>query len=298
MKFRAHETFPIRKGWLSKGLKNIRETPDVFVSKEENPMDVLGIGANMVKALRYWLQATNLTTEPQSGRRDQSITPLGKIIYDNDPYFEEIGSLWLVHYALATNEDNATSWYLFFNEFNALEFNEDDFYRSLRKYIMIRDEKMPSARVISDDFKCVINTYYAGKRGEIPDFDPESNLECPLTELGLIDYVTAVQGNRIYRKTPPKAENIPSLIILALILATHTGEKEIKISSLTNEKNSVGKVFNIDMITMLNVLYEIEKMEYIKIIRTAGLDVINVLTDMTFEDSVKKYYDELNSERG
>ena len=28
-------------------------------------MDVLGIGANMVKSLRYWLQATGLTVEPE-----------------------------------------------------------------------------------------------------------------------------------------------------------------------------------------------------------------------------------------
>ena len=55
MKFRAHDTFFIRKGWLSKGMKYVQKKPDVFVAKDENPMDVLGIGANMVKALRYWL---------------------------------------------------------------------------------------------------------------------------------------------------------------------------------------------------------------------------------------------------
>ena len=57
MKFRAHDTLFIRRGWLSKGMKYVRYKPDVFVAKEENPMDVPGIGANMVKALRYWLQA-------------------------------------------------------------------------------------------------------------------------------------------------------------------------------------------------------------------------------------------------
>ena len=51
MKFRAHDTFFIRKGWLSKGMKAVHNCPDLFVSKKENPMDVLGLGANMVKAL-------------------------------------------------------------------------------------------------------------------------------------------------------------------------------------------------------------------------------------------------------
>ena len=41
MKFRAHDTFFIRKGWLSKGMKHVHQKPHVFVDKEENPMDVL-----------------------------------------------------------------------------------------------------------------------------------------------------------------------------------------------------------------------------------------------------------------
>ena len=61
MKFRAHDTFFIRKGWLSKGMERIVEKPDLFVDKAENPMDILGIGSNMVKALRYWMQTVGLT---------------------------------------------------------------------------------------------------------------------------------------------------------------------------------------------------------------------------------------------
>ena len=52
MKFRAHDTFFIRKGWLNKGLRNVNADAGVFMGSKGNPMDVLGIGANMVKALR------------------------------------------------------------------------------------------------------------------------------------------------------------------------------------------------------------------------------------------------------
>ena len=74
MKFRAHDTFFIRKGWLNKGMRNVKIDPAVFMGAKGNPMDILGIGANMVKALRYWLQAVNLTTEPNAGKREQSFT--------------------------------------------------------------------------------------------------------------------------------------------------------------------------------------------------------------------------------
>ena len=72
MKFRGHETFFIRKGWLSKGMKAIKHDSNAFISKEKNPMDTLGIGSNMVKAMRYWMQAVGITTEPNSGKRSQS----------------------------------------------------------------------------------------------------------------------------------------------------------------------------------------------------------------------------------
>src|SRR5699024_9687640 len=103
MKFRAHDTFFIRKGWLNKGMKCVKAKSDVFVSKEENPMDVLGLGSNMVKALRYWLQAVGLTSEPRSGKRTQSFTDLGNSVYENDRYIEESGTLLLLQYKLATN---------------------------------------------------------------------------------------------------------------------------------------------------------------------------------------------------
>ncbi len=95
MKFRAHDTFFIRKGWLSKGMRGVSKKPDVFISHDENPMDVLGIGANMVKALRYWLQVVGLTEEPSKGKRIQRFTDLGEIIYQHDTYIEELGTLCL-----------------------------------------------------------------------------------------------------------------------------------------------------------------------------------------------------------
>ena len=132
MKFRAHDTFFIRKGWLSKGMRCVSNKPDVFVSRDENPMDVLGIGANMVKALRYWLQAVGITTEPNKGKRTQTFTELGKLILENDTYIEELGTLYLLQYQLASQKDEATAWYFFFNEFGALEFSREDFVSALQ----------------------------------------------------------------------------------------------------------------------------------------------------------------------
>ena len=110
MKFRAHDTFYIRKGWLSKGMKCVIANEDVFISKTENPMDVLGLGANMVKALRYWMQVVGLAVEPQKGKRSQRLTTFGKLVFENDRYIEEVGTLFLLQYKLASNMQDATAW--------------------------------------------------------------------------------------------------------------------------------------------------------------------------------------------
>ena len=57
---------------------------------------------------------------------------------------------------------------------------------------------------------------------------------------------------------------------------------------------NIGRVFNLDAITMLDVLYQIEQLGEIKINRTAGLDVICILHNLDFQDCVASYYASLN----
>lgn len=263
MKFRAHETFFIRKGWLSKGMKNVVRDPAVFMGVNGNPMDTLGIGANMVKSLRYWMQAVGLTSEPSAGRKEQTLTDLGQIIYDNDAYIEEMGSLWLLHYQLAKNANEATAWYFFFNEFKLTEFTRDDFITHVRNYIRINNEEV-SERSLEDDYNCIINTYVPRIKSNPEKVQPESNIDCPLGELGLIDITS--KKDKKYRKCTPSKDTLPPLILLAVIIDQANGEEEIRISTIQNDPCNAGKVFNLDIITLTNLLYRIELMGYIKVV--------------------------------
>lgn len=291
MKFRAHDTFFIRKGWLNKGLRNVNADAGVFMGSKGNPMDVLGIGANMVKALRYWLQAVRLTSEPASGRKEQTFTEFGNVVFGNDPYIEEMGTLWLLHYQLASNKDEATAWYYFFNEFKASEFTKDDFVKQLSNYVRINGEEV-SERSLEDDYNCIINTYVSRMKSNPEKVQPESNIDCPFGELGLIDI--ANKKEKLYRKATPKKDLIHPLVVLAVILDQANGKEEIKISSIQNDPCNVGKIFNLDIITLTALLYKIELMGYIKVIRTAGLDVIRITKDTSFIECIKDYYEAIN----
>jgi hypothetical protein len=255
-------------------------------------MDILGIGSNMVKSLRYWLQVVGLTQEPLSGKREQEITPLGEIIYINDPYTEEIGTLGLLHYELATNYDDATTWYYFFNKFKLNEFSKEDFLNQINNFIRLSGEEV-SERSVEDDFNCLLSTYIPRIKSNPEKVLPESNIDCPLGELGLIDYEN--KKEKIYKKTTINDDDLPPLIALAIIVDNAKGQSEIKISAIQNDEKNLGKLFNMDIISLTNLLYKLELMGYIKVVRTAGLDVISIITSMNFLECVNQYYTLLNN---
>lgn len=320
MKFRAHETFFIRKGWLYKGLKNVTQDPCVFVSKERNPIDVLGLGSNMVKSLRYWMKATGLTEESSARGRtsSQTLTSLAQIIYKEDRYFEELGTLYLIHYMLATDVDLATSWYAFFNEFKQKEFNREDFTNYVKSSFLNMKNKEDgknksevAASSIDDDFNCLVNSYVQRKKLNPTRVNPESNIECPLDELGLIDLVD--KKNKIFKKTSPKSGMVDPYILYAVMVDFERREnlrktlsndadesteivptKEIKISTLLTEKGNIGKVFNLDINALSKELDKMSKLGLVDVVRTAGLDVVKLKSDMNFNECVEEYYSKLN----
>ena len=293
MKFRAHETFFIRKGWINKGLRGVDKDGSIFISKEENPMDVLGIGSNMVKSLRYWLQALGLTEEPGRGRRTQTLTKLGRLVYDHDRYIEEIGTLQLLQYKLATNCELATAWYFFFNEFNMTEFTREDFIEAIQKWIAMREDgEVVAVRSLVDDFQCIVNTYLPRYKSNPARVNPENNIDCPLGELGLVDVLGPDKKN--YKKAIPSPDSLNPYVLLAIICDQDAGREEIGLNELLTAPNNIGKVFNLDAITMLDALYRIEKLGAIKISRTAGLDVIRIMERCPFLEWAERYYQDIN----
>lgn len=290
MKFRAHDTFAIRKGWLHKGMRHVLANPRIFVDKNINPMDEFGVGANMVKALRYWLQATGLTEENTGNNRNQYLTPFGEEVWANDPYLEEDGTLFLIHYFLASNENLATAWYYFFNHYQVIDITQKSFIAGIKSYLLsaLKDgEVLPSDRAITDDFDCIIKTYTPSILSS-----PESNMGCPLSNLSLL---TTTEKSR-YVKVAAKATDINPLIILAVIIneSAKNNSREIKIAKLESDPCNIGKIFNLDALTIATYLDKLQNMGYISVNRTAGLDIIVMRTEMNFIQCVQEYYRSIN----
>lgn len=95
MLFAGHESFHIREGWIRKGLCAAAEDPFFFTRPD--CADELGVGRNMVKAIRYWIRATELAqslSEKNGGKPTTrfELTRIGARLLDKDPYFEDEGT--------------------------------------------------------------------------------------------------------------------------------------------------------------------------------------------------------------
>jgi hypothetical protein len=204
---------------------------------------------------------------------------------------EELGTLWLLHYRLATNKEEATAWYFFFNEFRLVEFTRDDFMTQTGNYLRELDETV-APRSIEDDYTCIVNTYVPRIKLNPKKFDPEDNIDCPLGELGLIDIVN--KKAKVYKKNAPKKDTLHPLILLAVILDQAGGKREVRISEIQTNACNAGKVFNLDVIALTALLYKLEILKLVKVVRTAGLDVIKIETNLDFFDCVREYYRTIN----
>ncbi len=76
-KFSGHETFPCRYTWLPKAFLALDSDPKAFAD-EEKAMVTLGVGKNMVRAIRFWAQAADIA-EPVYGG-GYALTDFGKAL--------------------------------------------------------------------------------------------------------------------------------------------------------------------------------------------------------------------------
>ncbi|MBD7914583.1 DUF4007 family protein [Clostridium sp. Sa3CUN1] len=290
IKIRGHESFYIREGWLRKAVVAIEEEAYIL-SNIQVAIDKLGVGSAMIKSIRYWLQAIGLTEEKRGdkGKRYQELTnSFGRVLYENDPYFEDLGTLYLLHYKLVTNKELATSWNLFFNSVKATELTKYNMEEMLKQLLLnIDPEYLISSRSLSDDCNCIIKTYFAEKN----DFEnPEDNMICPFSDLGLIKKVSIRGKEEVIYKTKPDKDKLDRLIVLFVIM-DNIGEKtSTTIKNLIEDENNIGKVFNLDKNSINNYVDILEDEGYLRVNRTAGLNTIYP-TDLAV-DILNKYYSE------
>lgn len=278
IRLQGHEKFALREGWLNKGLIMVQNNPTIFQGKE-GP-DLLGIGSNMVKSLRYWLKAFGLIEE--SSNKGAVLTDMGKLILENDPYFEDIFTIWLLHSYIAKNVTDATSWYMFFNRVDTEDLEKDEIeailIREIRKYAI---GVTFSEKSVRNDIDVLLNMYSKTKE----KVDPEDKNNSPLSQLGLVK-----NTNGRYSKTRPDRRKVSEWNILYELSLVLQERDSISIEDVISGENGLAKIYHFTAVAANEYLDKLDAYGFIRVNRTAGLDVIYKAKDFSVKSVVEEYY--------
>lgn len=197
-KISGHETFPLRYTWLPKAVKVLKDNPKIF-SDEDDAMVSLGVGKNMVRAIRFWSEATGIIKF--QGKDGFIVTEFGEILFGEDgldPYLEDIQTLWLIHWKLSTQVlEPLFAWDYLLNQWQEPDLTRTAVLRFLQQKANTFDKKLSSV-TLEQHFDTFLHTYFPtrGRKGHIQ----EDNLDCPLVELELIQKIGEREVDNASRK--------------------------------------------------------------------------------------------------
>lgn len=261
-KFSGHETFPLRYGWLYKSVNLLNKKGNLSTSNVKDVQGAiveLGVGKNMVNAIRYWSEACSIVKTLKNDA-SQSLTDIGKYLFlsssnsgtkraesfANDPFLERVGSVWLIHFLLNFNEDVLTSYRFFFN-ISALQiFEKAKLVYSIDREISALCGKDVKESTIKKDVDCFLHTY-ASKQLAKDKKDKaigEDHFASPLIELGLIRDLGKGNYSSILDERPSLPTEIFSYALLRFVSEIKASETA-GFDALLSDQCSPGKIFRL-----------------------------------------------------
>ena len=274
--FARHETFHPRYGWFKKAVDRATEDPAVFHSDDATIR--LGVGKNMVRAIRFWATAARLLTEapnPDRPRRSLSVpTALGERLLGTggwDPYLEDPATLWLLHWLLLAPGSRLPAWWIAFGEGTAVEFTERQLLDRVAGGLdTVGGWVGPHPSSVAKDVSCLLRTYAprsGGSRDRLEDL-----LDCPFRELGLI-HVSDADRTR-FRFTIGSKRSLPGEVVayaaLDYVARTDPAARTVTVARLAGETGAPGPVFKLPERALAEALESVARKGQFDVSTVAG----------------------------
>ena len=258
-KFTGHDTFPLRYGWLYKAVNYLNFGGKLQTSNEEKTREAiveLGVGKNMVNAIRYWAESSSVI-EVKNNSSEQIVSVDGIKLFGNkdligkDPFLEQIGSIWLIHFWLNFNRDYLSAYRYFFNYSNVQHFEKTkllvDCYETAKQLVT---NEIGNENTLKKDVDCFLNTYSKKFKSSATKKNlriDEDHFTSPLTELNLLQD----NGGGFYVSDLVERPELPiEIFIYSLIRFTQVETQDSNINSvdfesLLTKPYSPGRIFRL-----------------------------------------------------
>lgn len=246
--FSGHDSFHCRQLWLKKGFDFVQEGQSF---NSEDAVVKLGVGKNMVSAIRYWLKAFNVIDNKDNP------TEFGTRLFNTengyDPFLEDEASLWLLHYQLVKT-GLASIYSIIFNEFRKekILFKDDVFLNYLKRFQEANSELSFNENTVAKDFTVFVNTY----KNEEENNDVEDSYSGILSEIGLLKTIGKGKEKQ-YQIENSDRDNLEEAVLLFSILDNQNYGNSISLNSLEYDYNSPGSIFALNRSGLLSKISEI-----------------------------------------
>ncbi|WP_367390116.1 DUF4007 family protein [Lewinella sp. LCG006] len=287
--FSGHESFTCKQFWLKKGADFVNDKENSF--SQDQAIVTLGVGKNMVRAIRFWLKAFDVTDE------NDELTSLGQYLFidGKDPYLESLGSIWLLHYHLVAR-GRATIYDLVFNDFRRIkpEFRFEHLQKYIERYCDAEDSNAYNRNTVKRDIRVLLNNYLPpsfSKRSEIED-----SFSGLLYELNLLQEVSKQdllreEVHTYYSIEAEFRENLPWQIVLYAILDNDDFGTTITFQDLYSSRNSPGSVFALSQEGLYQKIEEIcSHFPECSYSETAGNRVLQISKPLEKSRILDEYY--------
>jgi hypothetical protein len=280
--FSGHETFQCRNLWLKKGYDFVNAGRSY---NDEDAVVELGVGKNMVSSIRFWMKAFNLLSV------NDELTELAHLILsDNgyDPYLEDEGTLWLLHYQLV-KKGFASSYSIVFNELRRekIEFTSSNFISFVRRKSESEKSFSVNENTLQEDFAVLMKMYL---RSDINNKDKEETYSGLLTELDLIKSFRKDKDDFYVIENSERVE-IPDEIILYAIIDNEEFESSFNLNTIEQSKNSIISIFAINRPGLYNKIENlVRKYPYLIFNDHAGIKELQFKVKPTAISILDAYY--------
>ena len=296
--FSGHETFPFRYTWLKKGVDavdTVKGKSTIFA--DDDATITLGVGKNMVRSIHHWCQTIGLIKGDGMGpdrRRLLVPTKFGNRIFADDgfdPYLEDVATLWLIHWQLATNANRATTWFWAFSVFGQNEFRKDTFISELINWAEKSTRNRISENSIKRDVDCFLRTYVPSRLTKTTTM--EDTFDCPLVELDLISDSPDGNTYRFHRGSKPALPTEIFAAALSEFWDTRFSENNtLTFANIAYSEKSPGRTFQLDEDTLAEYLDRLESLTdgALRYDETAGMKQVYRDRKIASTELLHRYY--------